>query len=74
MNRLQEANAVGDYNIDWFNDLFTPLLIPILGIQAAHEVAHFIISKKDNVSISFSNKIFGSNFNILFVNKWPFAK
>lgn len=48
MNRLQEANAVGDYNIDWFNDLFTPLLIPILGIQAAHEVAHFIISKKDN--------------------------
>ena len=79
MNRLQEANAVGDYNIDWFNDLFTPLLIPILGIQAAHELAHFITSKKYDVSIFFNFMIFFFNmkcakryFNILFgySSKW----
>lgn len=60
VNRLSEANAVGDYNIDWFNELVAPLLVPIIGTQFAHEAAHFIVSKRDDVSKS----------NVFLVHDW----
>jgi len=52
MQRLTSANAIGDYDVTWFNELITPLLISIGVTQACHEAAHLFIAKKDGFKIT----------------------
>lgn len=52
MNRITAANAVSDFDLTWFNQLITPLLISIGFTQAIHETAHLIVAKKDNFKIT----------------------
>jgi DNA-binding transcriptional MerR regulator len=52
MQRLTSANAVGDYDATWFNELITPMLISIGVTQACHEAGHLFIAKKDGFKIT----------------------
>jgi len=52
VNRLQEANAVGDYDLEWFNGVFAPLLFPIIGILGVHEAAHLFVAKTNNFKVA----------------------
>lgn len=51
VNRLKEDNALGNYDVTWFNELLLPLLGSLFAIQLAHELSHFVVSKKDDVSV-----------------------
>ncbi len=52
MERLTSANAIGDYDATWFNELITPMLISIGLTQACHEAGHLFIAKKDGFKIT----------------------
>ena len=52
MERLTSANAVGDFDLTWFNQLISPLLISLGFTQACHEAGHLFIAKKDNFKIT----------------------
>ena len=52
MERLTSANAVGDFELTWFNQLISPLLISLGLTQAFHEAGHLFIAKKDNFKIT----------------------
>jgi hypothetical protein len=52
--RLIDANALQDYRngLDWLNaQMSVDLIIPLLAIQAAHEMGHYIIAWKDKFRI-----------------------
>ena len=52
MDRLTSANAIGDFDLTWFNQLITPLLLSIGLTQACHEAGHLFIAKKDGFKIT----------------------
>lgn len=52
MERLTSANAIGDLDLAWFNQLISPLLISLGLTQAFHEAGHLFIAKKDNFKIT----------------------
>jgi len=52
MERLTSANAVGEYDVTWFNELITPLLVSVGFTQACHEAAHLFIARKDGFKIT----------------------
>lgn len=52
MNRMTEANAVGDYDTQWFNELIVPTLAALAGTQLVHELAHFAVAKFNNFKMA----------------------
>jgi hypothetical protein len=52
MERLTSANAIGDFDATWFNELISPMLISIGVTQLCHELGHLFIAKKDGFKIT----------------------
>eukprot|EP00591_Stephanopyxis_turris_P012730 CAMPEP_0195511714 /NCGR_PEP_ID=MMETSP0794_2-20130614/3938_1 /TAXON_ID=515487 /ORGANISM="Stephanopyxis turris, Strain CCMP 815" /LENGTH=709 /DNA_ID=CAMNT_0040639367 /DNA_START=40 /DNA_END=2169 /DNA_ORIENTATION=- len=52
VQRLEDANAVANYDVEWFNALIFPLFGPILLTQCAHEAAHIGIAWRDKFKSS----------------------
>ena len=49
---LNDALALDDYGgLDWFNTKLLTTFVPLLVITAVHELGHFVVAKRDNVSI-----------------------
>ena len=48
---ISEATALSDFSgLDWFNVKLLDTFLPLVAIQAVHELGHFLVAKRDNVS------------------------
>ncbi len=52
MQRLTAANNANDYDLTWFNELITPLLVSVGVSQLFHEVGHLFVAKKEGFKIT----------------------
>uniref|UniRef100_A0A7S3V6Z5 Peptidase M50 domain-containing protein n=1 Tax=Chaetoceros debilis TaxID=122233 RepID=A0A7S3V6Z5_9STRA len=52
MQRLTEANNNSNYDLTWFNQLITPLLLSLGVSQFLHESAHLFVAKKDGFKMT----------------------
>eukprot|EP00545_Synedropsis_sp_CCMP1620_P011312 CAMPEP_0119005068 /NCGR_PEP_ID=MMETSP1176-20130426/1510_1 /TAXON_ID=265551 /ORGANISM="Synedropsis recta cf, Strain CCMP1620" /LENGTH=627 /DNA_ID=CAMNT_0006956835 /DNA_START=23 /DNA_END=1906 /DNA_ORIENTATION=+ len=51
--RLEDLSSLGDISgVDWFNGRLVDVLLPLIIIQAMHELGHFLIAQKDKIDIS----------------------
>lgn len=49
MNRVQAAQEMNDYDLNWLNERSVPIFLSILATQVAHETAHQIVAIKGKV-------------------------
>ena len=52
VDRLQEANKAGNYDISWFNELVIPMFAALFAIQASHELGHLIVAWRDKMKVT----------------------
>jgi len=52
VNRLQEANTAGNYDLSWFNELVVPMFAAFFAIQASHELAHLVVAWRDKMKVT----------------------
>lgn len=51
MDRLQEQNAVGDANLDWFLGMPLPAAFGIVAVAASSAVAKFIVAREEKFKV-----------------------
>lgn len=68
LERLKEASDAGTVDTNFFSNLISQLIFPLIGIQVAHDSAHLIYSKLNNFKITspifipaFGLPFFGTN-------------
>lgn len=52
VDRLQEANKAGNYDLSWFNELVIPMFAALFAIQASHELGHLLIAWRDKMKVT----------------------
>eukprot|EP00559_Dactyliosolen_fragilissimus_P002277 CAMPEP_0184859464 /NCGR_PEP_ID=MMETSP0580-20130426/4459_1 /TAXON_ID=1118495 /ORGANISM="Dactyliosolen fragilissimus" /LENGTH=715 /DNA_ID=CAMNT_0027356103 /DNA_START=379 /DNA_END=2526 /DNA_ORIENTATION=- len=52
MDRLMQANDLGNYDLSWFNSLLAPMLLSLGISQAVHELAHLVVAWQNKFKIS----------------------
>jgi len=52
VDRLQEANTAGNYDLSWFYELVIPMFAALFAIQASHELGHLIVAWRDKMKVT----------------------